>query len=133
MKKFVCNPRKGFSIIEVVVALVIITLVSTVVMTIIRSSDTIERNTMSVMEATTITENVIECFRYADSKEEFDPLLEKFVESYEFGYNSDNLDRYVIYNGKYRITIVIDYVADEIEIDTVVDGKEIYNCIYTKE
>jgi hypothetical protein len=102
-------------------------------MTIIRSSDTIERNTMSVMEATTITENVIECFRYADSKEEFDPLLEKFVESYEFGYNSENLDRYVIYNGKYRITFVIDYVADEIEIDTVVDGKEIYNCIYTKE
>lgn len=133
MKKFVCNPRKGFSIMEVVVALVIITLVSTVVMTIIRSADKIERNTMSVMEATTITENVIECFRYADSKEEFDPLLQKFVDNYEFDYSVDNLDRYVIYNGLYRITFVINYVADEIEIDTVVDGKEIYSCIYTKE
>lgn len=141
MKKYISNPRKGFSIMEVVVALVIITLVSAVVTTIIKSSTTIERNTMSVMKATTITENIIECFRYADSKEEFDPLLEKFVEMYEVNYDElNNRARYVIREGSYRITFTINYVsgesgyvADELEINTIVNGKNIYDCIYTKE
>lgn len=133
MKKFVCNPRKGFSIVEVIIALVIITLVSTVVVSLVMSSNHIERNSMSVMNATNVTENVIECFRFVESKEEFDALLEKLDVEYEYNLNSDNLDRYVIKDSNYKVIFVVNYVADEIEINTIVDGEEIYNCIYTRE
>lgn len=133
MRKYISNPRKGFSIMEVVVALVVITLVSGVVMTLITSSDTIERNTMSVLNATNLTENIIDCFRFADSKEEFEPLIEKFDVDYEHSLNIYEQDQYLIVKDNYRITFVIDYVAHELEINTVVDGEEIYSCIYTKE
>lgn len=126
------NSRKGFSLMEVVVAMVIIALVSSVVMTLIMSSDTIERNTMGVLNATNVTENVIECFRYADNKEELDALLDEFAD-YEFGLTADNNNRYVINKDNYRVIFVIDYVAQELEIDTIVNGEEIYSCIYTKE
>ena len=133
MKNVIKNPRKGFSLMEVVVALVIITLVSSVVMTLITSSNTIERNTMSALNATNLAENIIECFRYADSKEELDPLLEKLAIDYEYGLSVDNLDRYVIIKDNYRIVFVVNYVAQELEIDTFIDGEEIYSSIYTKE
>ncbi len=127
------NPRKGFSIVEVIIALAIITLVSAVVVSLVMSSNHIENNSMSVMTATNVTENVIECFRFAESKEEFDSLLEKLDVEYEYNLNSDNLDRYVIKDSNYKVIFVINYVADEIEINTIVDGEEIYNCIYTRE
>ena len=133
MMKNIKNPRKGFSLSEVVIALVIITLVSVSVLTIILSSNTVENNTMSVVYATNITENVIECFRYSDSKNEFEPLLEKLDVEYEYSLNSENLDRYVIKANNYKIIFVVNYVADEIEINTIVDGEEIYSCLYTKE
>ena len=132
MIKNINNSRKGFSLMEVVVAMVIIALVSTVVMTLINSSDTIERNTMGVLNATNITENIIECFRYADNKEELDALLDEFVD-YEFSLTAENYDRYVIVKDNYRIIFVINHVAHELEIDTIVNGEEIYSCIYTKE
>lgn len=131
--KNIRNPRKGFSIVEVIIALVIITLVSIVVVSLVMSSNHIERNSMSVMTATNVTENVIECFRFVESKEEFDSLLEKLDVEYEYNLNSDNLDRYVIKGSNYKVIFVINYVADEIEINTIVDGEEIYNCIYTRE
>lgn len=133
MKKIIKNPRKGISLVEVIIALVIIALVSISVVTIIMASNTVENKTLSVMHATNTTENVIECFRYAENKEEFEPLLEKLDVDYEYSLNSENLDRYVIKKNDYKIIFVVNYVADEIEINTIVDGEEIYNCLYTKE
>lgn len=132
MKKIISNSRKGFSIMEVVVALVVITLVSGVVATLIASSDTIERNTMSVLNATNVTENIIDCYRFADSKEEFEPLLQKLGIKYEHSLNEEK-DQYLIIKDNYRITVEIDFVAHRLEIDTIVDGDEIYSYIYTKE
>ena len=66
------NSRKGFTIAELVVAMAIILIVSATAIATINTQNTVHLRTMQTVEATNMAENAIECFRYADSVDEFE-------------------------------------------------------------
>ena len=79
------NSRKGFTIAELVVAMAIILIVSATAIATINTQNTVHLRTMQTVEATNMAENAIECFRYADSVDEFEA-------AYKVTLNVDNID-----------------------------------------
>ena len=57
--------RRGFTLVEVVVALVIIVLVSGISIGVVTVNNKAHAETIDMIEATNIAENAIECFRFA--------------------------------------------------------------------
>ena len=69
--------RRGISIVEVVIALVIITIISASALSMIMMSVEVERKSVMAVEVENCAENAIECFRYADDEGEFLTCLQK--------------------------------------------------------
>ena len=57
--------RRGFTIVELVVAMVIIVLVSGAGISLVMTQTKVDSQAIQTVEATNICENAIECFRYA--------------------------------------------------------------------
>ena len=57
--------RRGFTIVELVVALAIIVLVSGAAISLVTTQVRVDTQAIQVTEATNVAENAIECFRYA--------------------------------------------------------------------
>ena len=66
------NSKKGFTIVELVVAMSLIFITSAVAVGIIKTQNDYYRRTAQTVEATNIAENAIECFRYTDIGDDFD-------------------------------------------------------------
>ena len=77
------NSKKGFTIVELVVALAIITIVSATAIGIINVQNTVYLRTVQTVEATNIAENAIECFRWADDANEFEAAFKKTLNENE--------------------------------------------------
>ena len=69
--------RRGISIVEVVIALVIITIISASALSMIMMSVKVERKSVTALEVDNCAENSVECFRYAGNKTEFLECLQK--------------------------------------------------------
>lgn len=63
-KKLISDPRRGVSIVELVVALAIISIISGSALSIMLSSSKNESKIMREIEVTNQAENAVECFRY---------------------------------------------------------------------
>ena len=94
--------KKGFSIAEVIISLAIILIVSLSALTIVKASNISSLKTVSCAEARSYTETVLELYKFADTKTEFDERFnelsfkDKFVvEGNRFEY-SDNFVELVI-------------------------------------
>lgn len=94
--------KKGFSIAEVIISLAIILIVSLSALTIVKASNISSLKTVSCAEARSYTETVLELYKFADTKTEFDERFnelsfkDKFVvEGNRFAY-SDNFVELVI-------------------------------------
>lgn len=94
--------KKGFSIAEVIISLAIILIVSLSALTIVKASNISSLKTVSCAEARSYTETVLELYKFADIKTEFDERFnelsfkDKFVvEGNRFAY-SDNFVELVI-------------------------------------
>ena len=94
--------KKGFSIAEVIISLAIILIVSLSALTIVKSANISSLKTVSCAEARSYTETVLELYKFADTKTEFDERFnelsfkDKFVvEGNRFAY-SDNFVELVI-------------------------------------
>ncbi len=91
--------RRGVTIMEVVIALAIITIISAVSLSMIVISHDVERKAESAITAKNAAENAIECFRFADgNKTTFWECLKKTADTYEFGRISFDED------GKFEVT-----------------------------
>ena len=63
--------RRGFTVVELVVAITIIVIVSATAIGLINTQNKIHQQTMQTVEATNMAENAIECFRVTSSEAEF--------------------------------------------------------------
>lgn len=82
------SKKRGFTIVELVVAMTIIVIVSATAIALINNQNTIHLRTMQTIEATNMAENAIECFRYAvenpkDNDTGEDDVVAIFEEMYE--------------------------------------------------
>lgn len=147
MKKNIRNPRKGVTLVELIVALSIITIITVASITMMHSSIKIEARAASIIEANKTVESIIEIYRFSDTEEQFKELCELFDESFdssneteykdsenekykEFNFNRGAYNIYIKYYKPYEVTTndVTTRYGNKIEIYAKhSDGKEIYN------
>ena len=78
MKKINSTRKKGFTIVELVVAMAVIVIVSTTAISLVSFQNRNYLRTTQTLTATNMAENAIECFRWAvDNAEANDNDLEK--------------------------------------------------------
>ena len=86
--------RRGFSLVEVVVGMVLIIMVSGASIFLVMQHSKAERTVLWTVEATNIAENAIECFHAANDTEHFKELFFGGV----YGPDYENLAGYVYKN-----------------------------------
>ena len=74
--------KKGYSLVEVIIALSVIVVVSATALTVILYSVSLRHAEINKSQAQNFAENVMECFKAADDTEEFETLV-KFAEGVE--------------------------------------------------
>ena len=124
------NRKRGFTVVELVVALAVILIVSATAIGLVNTQNTIYLRTMQTTEATNMAENAIECFRFVGNNdgESFEDLFKKT------GYDlqSDTVDGATVYtvesNGM-EVTITIN--GSTLDFLAVDGDKEILRKSYT--
>lgn len=100
--------RKGISMVEVVVALVVITIISLATLSVVFVSAKVEAKTFVAMEVRNSAENAVECFRFADGKvETFIGCLNKTVAKNEQEFQQQADGSYISNAGRYIVTITL--------------------------
>ena len=99
------SSRKGVSLVEVVVALTIISIISVAAFSLIMSSMDLENNIMRDVEISAAADDVLDCFMFAKTKDQFSKII---VEN--FGYK-ENGATYLLEKGSY--TIIVAYVTED--------------------
>ena len=126
--KFTANSarsRRGISLVEVIVALAVITIISTAALSLVISSARVDANSLRSTQVMMAAENALECYRFAESKEEFAALLEK-TGDYK---GSDGV--FVLTEKSYVITV--HYTNTKLTFSaTDGDGEEIYSYEFDK-
>ena len=117
--------RRGISLVEVVVALTVITIISAAALSLVISSARVDANSLRSTQVMMAAENVLECYRFAESEEEFAALLEK-TGDYK---GSDGV--FVLTEKSYVITV--HYTNTKLTFSaTDGDGEEIYSYEFDK-
>jgi len=140
--------KKGFSLVEVAIALAIITIVTVTALTIALNSITPKINNNNRSHAQNFANNVWQCFQEAESNDDVFKLLSFSYDLFEENMTATETDgegyktyTYTSAEHKYTATIKMRFPQDaypaierpDMEI-TVVDGKdkEIIHFTYTK-
>ena len=146
MRRIIKNTCKGVTIMEMVIALTVITIISGAALSIILSSIKVESRSAQIVEVTNLVESSIECFQYSDNENKFLDLLhkidEKFTKTivYINTENNENEEEkeinYIVYaliDGVKIIQIKYNKEGNEIEIDARLDGEPIYEGMKYKK
>lgn len=124
-KDVLCS-RRGVTITEVTVALVIISIISAAALSLVMYSVNVEKQSFATLEAQNAAENTLACFRYAQNREEFIEALGKTGPYLE---QEDGSFRMVA-NGC-TVTVKVDYGKYYVEYSAVnADGEPIYSFCY---
>lgn len=146
MKRIIKNPRKGVSLVELMVALSIISIISVAAITMMNTAVKLEVKAASAIEASKSVESIIELFRFSNNEEEFDDLCNEYFVSAEISKHSVSVEgqsykEYTIIKGGYKISIFYYYdVLDEKNIGYMIninakhnDGRYIFaDKVYIK-
>lgn len=123
---------RGFTIVEVVIALTVIVIVSAAGMMMVQSQIKSEQKIAQTIEATNIAENAIECFRFAKNNpaNSFETVFS------ETGYNlvtATEGEKYFVYDNGLTVSITI--TDNKIEISAVNSNGDtiLENYTYTKQ
>lgn len=126
--------RKGFSILEAVIAIAVISIITVAAITMVTQSIKVERNNIRDAEIKTYSENAIECFRFANDREEFFSLIKKtasFVDENEDGTLGEN-ERIELKKSDYTIAITVDLLYNNMMITAInSSGTEIFSLDYS--
>lgn len=116
------SSRKGVSIVEVVVALVIITVISASALSMMMMSVKVERKALTAIEIENAAEDAVDCFRFAQNNAEFLECLQKTGDFVEEDGN------FVLHGPAYTVTIRPG--TNQFEYSAVyLNGEEI--CVFT--
>lgn len=117
--------RRGISLVEVAVALAVITIISAAALSLVISSAKVDANSLRTTQVMMHAENALECFRFADSKDDFLELMKKTGNYY------DEDGRYLLSEKNYVVTVT--YNEKVLTFKAVDDsGEEIYAYEFTK-
>ena len=117
--------RRGISLVEVVVALAVITIISAAALSLVISSARVDANSLRSTQVMIAAENSLECYRFAESEEEFAALLEKTGDYKKVD------GAYVLTEKAYVITV--NYTDTKLTFSaTDGDGEEIYSYEFDK-
>ena len=105
------NGKRGFTMVELVISLTIIGIVTLASIGIITAQTKVNVLTTQTIEATNITENAIECFRYAVNNPGDDGVEKTFINAFEM--TGETIDGEA---GKYQV--VKNGLTLDIEIST---------------
>jgi prepilin-type N-terminal cleavage/methylation domain-containing protein len=122
--------RKGFSLVEVIVALAVIAIISTAAFSLVLSSAKLEADAVRTTAVSAAAEDVLDCFRYADSNEEFFAAICKLDE-----YQTTDDGQYVLNKPNYTVYVNVD--GDELSFNAYKTrdgetGELIYSYQYKK-
>ena len=124
------NRKRGFTVVELVVALAVILIVSATAIGLVNTQNTIYLRTMQTTEATNMAENAIECFRFAGKNDE--SSFEALVEKTGYDLQPETVDGATVYtvesNGM-EVTITI--TGSTLDFLAVDGDKEILSKSYT--
>lgn len=124
------NRKRGFTVVELVVALAVILIVSATAIGLVNTQNTIYLRTMQTTEATNMAENAIECFRFAGNNDEsFEDLFEKT--GYDLQPETvDGATVYTVESNGMEVTITIN--GSTLDFLAVDGDKEILRKSYTR-
>ena len=125
------NRKRGFTVVELVVALAVILIVSATAIGLVNTQNTIYLRTMQTTEATNMAENAIECFRFAGKNdgESFEVLFERT--GYELQPETvDGATVYTVESNGMEVTITIN--GSTLDFLAVDGDKEILRKSYTR-
>ena len=122
--------RKGFSLVEVIVALAVIAIISTAAFSLVLSSAKLEADAVRTTAVSAAADDVLDCFRYADSNEEFFAAICKLDE-----YQTTDDGQYVLDKPNY--TVYVNVEGDELSFNAYKTrdgetGELIYSYQYKK-
>ena len=121
--------RRGFSIVEVVVALAVVTIITAAMFPLLNSGTERQKQSMRTFESANIAENAIECFRFAGGNiVEFESAFAQTGETLGDGENGYN---YIIDKGYYVVAIKIEAEKNTIVIDVKNDKENDSEAINT--
>ncbi len=120
--------RRGFTVVELVVAMAIIVIVSATAIGLINMQNNIYLRTTQTAEATNMAENAVECFRFVknNSDANFEELFEKT--GYDLEYD-ENTNTYITETSSMTVTITIN--GNTLEFNAQDGDKEILSKSYT--
>ena len=112
------NRKGGFSIVEAVIALAIVTLMVMVAPTVAKLTITTRATLATRTEAINFAENALECFKAAKDVREFNLLLidAEIIKPAEGGLSIENNEPYPHDGGKFNATITVDYPTDPTDL-----------------
>ena len=122
------NNRRGVTMVEVVVALIMISVVSAAALTMVMMSISVEQKAVTSLSVKTDAENVLNCFRYAETEEEFLEALKKTG-----AYEKDAEGHFVLSAEEFSVIVSADFSADSfVYTATNPDGEIIYTFTYPR-
>ncbi len=121
--------KKGVTIIEVVIALVLIGVIMASAISVIMMSVQVENNSSAAVLLQTSAENILECFRFAKTEEEFVQAVSKCG-----NYQTSGDGSLFLLGTDLVITIKSDFTENKLEFyATNSKGDEIYSFNYSKK
>lgn len=120
--------RKGMSMVEVVIALVIISVISAAALSMIMMSVNVEADAVRSAEVAESVDNAIACFRFAENHETFLQALQKTA---PYEQDPENPDRFLLKAAGFTVTVTVS--GDQFEYTAVnADSEVIYTFTYAK-
>ena len=120
------SSRKGISLVEVVVALTIISIISVAAFSLIMSSMDLENNIMRDVEISASADDVLDCFMFAKTEAEFAEGMRAL------GYMSSATGTYRLEKGCYEIVVTYSEKSVKFLAWDVSSGVDILQIEHTK-
>ena len=122
--------RRGVTVAEVAIALVIIAIISGTAVGLILNSVKVEANFVAVTQTQTSAENVLECFRFSDNPDTFLQTLQT-LGAYEF---DSEQNAYILTGKTVNVTVKASFAPKKLEYTAVKsNGEEIYSYTFPVE
>ena len=130
MNKYLKKLKRGISLIEVVIAIFIITLITGTAITVISASAKNEQKNLRDTQVVLSTQTAIDCFNYANDFNEFLVVLSTVDSDYK---NAQGTNVVTLEKQGYNLSIVADFNQKVITISAKDKaGKSLSNVTYKK-
>ena len=122
--------RKGMTVVEVAIALTMISIISGAAVSMAMHSVKVEANFVTVTQTQISGENVLECFRFADNEETFLQALQKLD---DFTFDPEE-NAYIADGGRMTVTVKASFSPKKLEYTAVKNnGETIYSYTFPVE